>query len=351
MRRIRVAVLGATGMAGQEYVSMLAEHPLFEISCLTGKTSAGKRYSECVRGIRIPTSIANMEVRPTEPDYIEGSEVVFSPLPADAAKEIEPSLAELGMTVISDSSCHRMEPDVPLVIPDVNPGHLDLLSIQRKSRGWSGALVTTPNCTAVGLATVLKPILEEFGIKKAVVTTMQAVSGAGYPGVSSFDIIDNIIPYIEGEEEKVRAETLKILGRFDGDGIEHADFPIEVSCNRVQTLDGHLESVYLETEKEASPEALSRVLSEYRSEPQELGLPSAPAQPIIVLPEKDRPQPRLDRMAGTVPGMSVAVGRIRQGSQQNQVMLTLLSHNRIRGASGSAVLLGELMYAKGYLRA
>lgn len=350
MKRIRVAVLGATGMAGQEYVSMLARHPFFEISCLTGKSSVGKRYSDCVKGLEIPASIAEMEVRPTEPDYVKGSGIVFSPLPADAAREIESKLAQLGMTVISDSSCHRMDPDVPLVIPDVNPEHLDLLPVQRELRGWEGALVTTPNCTAVGLVTVLKPIKEKFGIRKVVVTTMQAISGAGYPGVPSFDIIDNIIPYIEGEEEKVRSETLKMLGRIEGRRIEPANFAVDVSCNRVQTLDGHLESVYLETEKDVSPEVLSRVLEEHRSAPQELDLPTAPKQPIIVLHERDRPQPRLDRMAGTVPGMGVVVGRIRQASQRNQVMFTLLSHNRIRGASGSAILLGELMYAKGYLR-
>ncbi|MEM2921147.1 MAG: aspartate-semialdehyde dehydrogenase [Candidatus Bathyarchaeia archaeon] len=349
MRRVKVAILGATGMAGQEYVSLLAKHPFFEISCLTGKTSVGKHYAECAKGLSIPPSIANMEVKPTEPDYIEGSEVAFSPLPAEAAKEIEPKIARIGTTVISDSSCHRMEADVPLLIPDVNPEHLDLIHIQRELRGWSGTLVTTPNCTAVGLVTVLKPIYEGLGIKKVVVTTMQAISGAGYPGVPSYDIIDNIIPFIEGEEEKVSSETHKILGHFDGRRIESADFPVEVSCNRVPTLDGHLESVYLETEEDASPDVLSRLLSEYRSVPQEIGLPSAPAQPIVVLTERDRPQPRLDRMAGTVPGMSVVVGRIRQASQRNQFMLTLLSHNRIRGASGSAVLLGELMYVKGYL--
>lgn len=347
-KKIDVAVLGATGMVGQEYVSMLVNHPFFDLKTVTGKESVGKRYGEATRGsisINVPKSIAELEVMPTEPRAVD-ADLVFSPLPTDTARVMEPQFAQAGFPVVSDASANRMHPDVPLMIPEVNPDHIELVFDQRKARKWDGFMVTTPNCTTVGLAMVLKPLYDKYRLKKAVVTTMQALSGAGYPGVPSMDILDNVIPYISGEEEKVRKETRKLLGTKQGNTVADANIDIAVSCNRVAVLDGHFETLYLESDNDIMAEDVSKVLSSFAAVPQELGLPSAPEKPIIVRPENDRPQPRLDRMAGSVPGMSVTVGRIRQGIDSGSIQLSLLSHNTVRGAAGCAILTGELLVAK-----
>jgi aspartate-semialdehyde dehydrogenase len=348
--KITVAVLAATGMVGQRYVHMLAKHPFFEVVEVTGYDSVGKRYEDAlkVRGLfPISEVVGKLTVKPTTPSSLS-ADLVFSPLPTEAAIHIEPKLADSGFKVITDASPHRMDPDVPLIIPEVNPEHIDLIRLQRK-RKWKGFLVATPNCTAVGLALLLKPIQDSLGIRRVIVNTMQAVSGAGYPGVPSLDILDNVIPYIKDEEEKVESEPLKIMGKLGTSGIRPADFQISAFCHRVPTTDGHMESVYIDTNNEVSVEGLKENLRIFKSLPQKLHLPTAPENPIIVAEENDRPQVRLDRDAGTVPGMSIVVGRVRRGQDRKSVRLSFLSHNTIRGAAGSTILAAELLKERGFL--
>ena len=347
-KRLNVAVLAATGMVGQRYVSMLSEHPYFRVTAVTGQSSVGKKYGQVVPSGLLPISkeALNLPVRPTGIESLHDADLVFSPLPTEAAESLEPKLVRAGHNVITDASPHRMDPLVPLMVPEVNPSHLALVARQR-TKGWKGSLVATPNCTAAGLALVLKPIHESLGLRRVVVSTMQAVSGAGYPGVPSLDILDNVIPYISGEEEKVETEPLKMLGEVAPNGVDPARFKISAMVHRVATTDGHLESMYIETEYSFEPGAVAELLSGFRGEPQELDLPTAPAEPIIVTRDDSRPQPKLDRYAGTVPGMSVVVGRIRKGLDSKSGRLTFLSHNTIRGAAGSTILTAELMYRKG----
>ena len=349
MRKITVAVLAATGMVGQRYASMLSGHPYFDLVEVTGQSSVGKRYGDAFwTDLPISEKVRNLRVKETSPGALK-ADLVFSPLPTDAALELEPKFAKAGFKVITDASPHRMEPDVPLMIPEVNPGHLALLDQQRRKRGWKGFLVATPNCTAAGLALMLKPLHDSFRLKRVIVSTMQAVSGAGYPGVPSLDIIDNVIPYIKDEEEKVESEPRKMLGTLSGARIENAKFQLSAMAHRVATTDGHLESAYIETEERFVPEKVEKALRSFRAEPQKLRLPTAPEQPIIVSEAPNRPQPKLDRNAGSVPGMSVVVGRVRKGLDDRSGRLTLLSHNTIRGAAGSTILTAELMFRKGLL--
>lgn len=349
MKTLKAAILGATGMAGVEYADLLENHPWFKVSAVAGKKSVGKPYGEAVKALKnVPKSLASLEVVEADPKGID-ADFVFSSLPSEAAREVEKRFVEEGYPVVSEASAHRMEPDIPLMIPEVNPEHLALVERQKEKTG-GGFIVTTPNCTAVGLVLSLKPLLDGFGIRKVVVATYQAVTGAGFPGVPSYSIIGNVIPYIRGEEEKVSAEAKKILGKLAGDGVKPAQFILEASCARVPTIDGHLEAVYVELEKGAEPEEVKEAMRSFRSEPQRLGLPTAPREPIIVSELEDRPQPRFDVMAGTVPGMSAVVGRIRRGESPNSIKYFVLSHNRIRGAAGVAVLTAELLHAKGYLR-
>lgn len=350
-KKLRVAVLAATGMVGQRYVNMLSNHPYFRVAVVTGQSSVGKRYGDAVSGgTLLPSEEARaLKVKPTEVEAMGDVDLIFSPLPTDAAESLEPKLAKAGYRVITDASPHRMDKDVPLIIPEVNSDHLALTAEQSRTKRWKGMLVATPNCTAAGLALVLKPLHESLGLKKVIVSTLQAVSGAGYPGVPSLDILDNVIPYINEEEDKVETEPLKVLGDVKGGRILPARFKISAMVHRVATTDGHLESLYIETEANFEPGRVARVLSTFRGEPQRLKLPTAPAEPIIVTSEAGRPQPRLDRHAGTVPGMSVVVGRIRKGLDPRSGRLTLLSHNTIRGAAGSTILTAELMYKKGLL--
>ncbi|MDW7978295.1 MAG: aspartate-semialdehyde dehydrogenase [Candidatus Caldarchaeum sp.] len=348
MKTYSVAILGATGMVGQHYIRMLQNHPWFRIKTLTGKDSVGRKYVEAVRGEapEPPKEVAEMEVQPTDPKHVD-ADFVFSCLPTEAAREAEPRFAEAGFPVFSDAAAFRMEEDVPLIVPEVNPDHLHLVKAQRKNRGWGGFIVTTPNCTTVGLVLPLHPINRQLGVKRVTATTLQAVSGAGYPGVASLSILGNVITYISGEERKVETETAKILGRFDGGRIAFDDVEVLATCTRVPTIDGHMESLVFETEKKTDKETVANLLAEYVSLPQELNLPTAPRKPIIVRPEEDRPQTRIDVDAGSVPGMSVTVGRIRV--VENKVRLISLSHNLIRGAAGGTILTAELAHHFGLL--
>jgi aspartate-semialdehyde dehydrogenase len=351
-RHISAAVLGATGAVGQRYINMLNDHPWISLDVLMGGESAGKKYGDAVHWLfseELPESFANAKVRTATPESAKGCNVVFSALPSEVAGDLEEKFVRAGYTVVSEASSHRMDPDVPLMIPEVNAEHLKLIESQKKKRGWKGALVTTPNCTVTGLAIVMKPLIDAFGTEKAIVTTMQALSGAGYPGVPSLAITENVIPYIKNEEDKVAKEVRKILGRVKDGSISPHELPMGISCNRVGVIDGHTETLYAELSKKVDPQEAAKVLSSFKGRPQELRLPTAPEKPIIVRSENDRPQPRLDRMAGTVPGMSVTVGRLRNGIDERSLQLTLLSHNTIRGAAGSAILTAELMEREGYI--
>ncbi|MDA4127604.1 MAG: aspartate-semialdehyde dehydrogenase [Thaumarchaeota archaeon] len=349
--KLRVAVLAATGMVGQRYVSMLSNHPYFQVAVVTGQNSVGKKYGSATAATNLPMAeeAKRLTVKATNAESLDDVDAVFSPLPTEVAKTLEPELVRSGFKVITDASPHRMDSVVPLIVPEINPQHLELLERQRKVKKWKGVLVATPNCTAAGLALVLKPLHDALRLKRVLVSTLQAVSGAGYPGVPSLDIIDNVIPYVKDEEEKIETEPLKMLGEVGRDRISPAKFEIGAMVHRVATTDGHLESLYVETEERFELEKVTKILTRYRGEPQKLKLPTAPAEPIMVTNVEGRPQPKLDRYAGTVPGMSVVVGRIRKGLDSKSGRLTLLSHNTIRGAAGSTILTAELMYRKGLL--
>ena len=346
--KIPVGVLGATGAVGQKFVTLLENHPWFELTELAASDrSAGKSYSEATTWRQynpIPQPLKDKLVKPCEP--VLDCKVVFSGLDSSVAGEIEENFARAGYIVLSNSRNHRMDQDVPLLVPEVNPEHLALIKVQRERRGWTGAIVTNPNCSVIGLVMALAPIHRAFGVKRLIVATMQALSGAGYPGPSAIDMLGNVIPFIGGaEEEKVETEPLKIMGSLDGDHIRFADCRISAHTNRVFVEDGHMECVSVELERKASPDEVARVLSAFTSLPQELKLPFAPERPVIVTDERDRPQPRFDRDAGD--GMSAVVGRIRE-CPVFDIRFVVLSHNTIRGAAGAAILNAELMKAKGY---
>ncbi len=347
--KIPVGVLGATGMVGQQFVRLLQGHPWFDITVLTGsERSAGKPYGEACTWVvsgEMPPALREAIIQPTTPEM--DCRAVFSALPNAVAGPIEEELAAAGFAVFSKAASHRMDPDVPLLITEVNADHLALTHIQRRQRGWDqGFIITDPNCSTIGLAMALKPLHDHFGLEEVMVTTLQGLSGAGYPGVSGFDILDNVVPYIRNEEEKMEIEPLKILGRLEGEEIRPAEFTISAQCNRVNVRDGHLEAISVRLRREASAEEITEAWQAFRGLPQELGLPSAPEQPIIVRPERDRPQPRLDRDAGK--GMAVTIGRLRPCPLLGWKFLALV-HNTIRGAAGAAILDAELMKVQGYL--
>lgn len=346
MKKIPVSILGATGNVGQRFVQLLADHKWFEINHLCASAnSAGKIYKDVVNwkvSASIPSAIANFIVENCEPK--KGTNIAFSALDSSVAGEIEERFANAGYIVISNSKNHRMDLDVPLLIPEINPEHLSLIKAQRKHIGENkGFIITNPNCSTIGLSMVLKPLDDSFGIKQVLVTTMQALSGAGYPGVSSMDALDNVVPFIGDEEEKMETEPLKILGKFVKGKIKYSNIKISAQCNRVSVRDGHLESIELSFYKNPTPAQVAKALAEFVGEPQRLNLPSAPPFPIIVREEVDRPQPILDREVNN--GMSVTVGRIRR-SKVLDIKMTLLVHNTIRGAAGAAILNAELMRAK-----
>jgi len=333
MKRFDVAVLGATGKVGLEYLEMLKEHPWFRVTEATGNSKVGLKLGDLDPDL--PASMRSIEIKDSDPSKIE-ADLVFSPLPTAVAKETETKFAENGFRVITDASPHRMDPDVPLLIPEINPDHLKLVEGRLKRN--LGFILATPNCTTIGLAMSLKPLNDAFSVNKVVMTSFQALSGAGYPGVPSLDIEDNVIPYISGEEEKVPTETNKLLGKVSKNSISPSIINIFCSCNRVAVIDGHLESVYLETADVIKDPA--GVFESFSGVPQELKLPSAPKKPIVLKKEQDRPQPRLDRMEGK--GMSTVVGRVRQSGQKT-LQYHLLTHNTIRGAAGGAFLTAELL--------
>jgi len=346
MNKIKVGILGATGMVGQQFVRLLDGHPWFEVAALAASgRSEGRPYGEVCRwrvSADMPAAVREMQVRPCDPDAMSDCELIFSALPGDVAGPIEEAFAAAGYFVSSNASSHRMTPDVPLLVPEVNPDHLALIAVQRRRRGWRrGFIVTNPNCTVNALVLALKPLHDRFGLKTVMVATMQALSGAGYPGVPSLDSLDNVIPYIAGEEPKVEREPLKLLGRLEGEQVKEATFRISAQCHRVATRDGHLESVAIAFERPATVEEVTEALREFSGLPQELGLPSA-----LVREEPDRPQPYLDRDAGG--GMAVVVGRVRRCPVLD-VKFTLLGHNTVRGAAGAAILNAELLAKQGYL--
>jgi aspartate-semialdehyde dehydrogenase len=346
--KIPVGVLGATGAVGQKFVKLLENHPWFELTELAASDrSAGKKYSEATiwrQYTPIPSRLKDRVVKACEANL--DCRLVFSGLDSSVAGEVEEQFAKAGYLVLSNSKNHRMDPDVPLLVPEVNPDHLALLKVQREHRGWSGAIITNPNCATMSLVLPLTPIHRELGVRRVIVATMQALSGAGYPGLSAIDMLGNVIPLIGGEEEKVESESQKILGSFEDAVIKPAAFKTSAHTNRVFVEDGHMACVSIEVEKKASPADLADLLARFTALPQELKLPTAPARPIIVVSEKDRPQPRFDRDAGD--GMSAVVGRIRE-CPVFDLRFVALSHNTVRGAAGAAILNAELMKAQGYL--
>lgn len=348
MRRRTVAVLGATGTVGQRFISLLAGHPWFELNVLTTSDSkAGKRFGDVVAWhlpAPLPDTVANMRLEATRPDI--DAEICFSALPNEPADEWEITLAKAGHHVFTNASPHRMDADVPLLIAEVNPGHVRALERQRSARPWTGTLVANGNCTATHLALALAPLHRDFGIERLLVTTMQALSGAGYPGVPSLDALDNVVPYIGGEEEKVVAETQKFLGGSDESGFRPAKFAMSVHCNRVSVRDGHTETVSLTLGGSPTVAQVKESLRSFRGRPQELKLPSAPEHPIVVRDEPDRPQPVLDR--DTERGMASVVGRVREDAILGHKFV-VLGHNTIRGAAGASVLNAELLLAEGCL--
>jgi aspartate-semialdehyde dehydrogenase len=346
VKRRTVAILGASGTVGQRFISLLAGHPWFEIKALTtSEAKAGKRYGDVTAwhfGADIPEGVADMKLQATSADI--DADICFSALPNDAAEQWEAALAKSGHHVFSNVKTHREDPDVPLIIAEVNPDHAAALDVQRKKRGWSGSIVTNGNCSAITFSLPAAPLHRTFGIQRVVVTTMQAVSGAGYPGVPSLDAIDNVVPFIGEEEEKMERETKKFLGSWDGKAFRDADFAFSAHCNRVPVRDGHTETVSLSLREKPSVGDIIDALRTFRGRPQELNLPSAPACPVIVREERDRPQPIRDRDAGR--GMSVVVGRVREDPALGYKYV-VLGHNTIRGAAGASILNAELLAAEG----
>ncbi len=348
MKKLEVGILGATGMVGQRLVSLLENHPWFELKWLAAsEKSAGKTYREACRWrLREPMPQPARRLGVHECRAPHAPQLVFSSLDSAVAGEVEKEFARAGHVVVSNSSNYRMEPDVPLLIPEVNPDHLALVRTQRRERRWKGMIVTNPNCTAVGLVMSLAPLEKAFGLEKVLMTSMQAVSGAGYPGVPALDILGNVIPFISGEEEKVEREAQKLLGKLTDGRVEPGEFVVSAHCNRVLVEDGHTESISVSLESKASLDDLLEAWRGFRALPQERGLPSAPKHPIIVRDERDRPQPKFD--AGTERGMATVIGRVRV-CPVLQFKYTALSHNTIRGAAGAALLNAELMKSEGYL--
>lgn len=343
--KVPVAILGATGSVGQRFIELLATHPWFDIIAIAAsERSAGKRYGDAVNwlmGTPIPTHIANMQIKSCIPEI--ACPLVFSGLDSSVAGDIETSFANAGYIVVSNARNHRMQPDVPLLIPEVNSSHLGLLKLQKFPKG---KIITNPNCSTIGLALALKPIHDAFGIESAHVVTMQAVSGAGYPGVSSMDIMDNVIPFINGEEQKIESEPLKILGTLTGNHILPAPIKISAQCNRVSVTDGHTECVSLKLKTKATRNDLIQAWRKYPGDVHQMSLPLAPKHPVHYFDEDHFPQPKLHRNLER--GMAVAVGRLRECSLQD-FKFTLLSHNTIRGAAGGAILCAELLLNTGHI--
>jgi aspartate-semialdehyde dehydrogenase len=343
--KIPVAILGATGSVGQKFVELLSDHPWFEIKelCASDK-SAGKKYYDAVDWFlpsSLPDRVGEIIVQKCEP--VLESKVVFSGLDSNVAGKVETEFAKAGYKVISNSKNHRMDEDVPLLIPEVNPDHLALIKMQKYGQG---CIVTNPNCSVIGLVLALKPLLDNFGLETVNVVTMQAVSGAGHPKVVNLDIEDNVIPLIKGEEPKVEIEPLKILGKLNKNRVSFINFKISAQCNRVNVTDGHTECVQVKLKKKTSVEKIIKVWQEYSSEPQKLKLPLAPLKPIHYSDEESFPQPKHHR--NNDKGMAVSIGRLRKDTIFDY-RFVIMSHNTVRGAAGGAILCAELMRAKGII--
>jgi aspartate-semialdehyde dehydrogenase len=348
MHKLNVAVLGATGAVGQRFIELLENHPWFKVAEVIGsERSAGKAYGEAVNWVldgTVPEDVARMTVKSLD-DNLE-SLLVFSALPKEAAILREADLAAAGHVVCTNASANRMEPDVPLLLPEINADHLGLIELQRQRRGWtSGALVANSNCTTMPVVMALKPLLR-FGVRKVLMVSEQAISGAGYPGVASLDILDNVIPYVPGDEGKMETEPLKMLGTFTGDGITELDIVASATCTRVPVIDGHLVNISMELAEEPSIDEIIEMWEAFRGPEPVPALPSAPIQPVIYRLEIDRPQIRRDRNSGN--GMATVVGRIRPCPVLGY-KFAALAHNTIRGAAGCSILNAELMAVKGYL--
>jgi len=347
MNKIEVGILGATGMVGQHFIKFLDGNPWFNLTWLgASERSAGKRYSEAARwhlGGAAPDTVQGLKVEEAKPG--NAPKLLFSAMDASVATEIEQAFAHAGHVVVSNSRNHRMDRDVPLLVPEVNPDHLKLLAGQQTNRGWKGQIVTNPNCSTIVLTMALAP-LRQFGITRIVTTTMQAVSGAGYPGVPSMDILGNVVPFIGGEEEKMQQETQKILGHFAGDHIEPRAAKVSAHCNRVAVIDGHTITVSVELSATPTEADLRNAFETFSSVPQARNLPSAPKHPIQYMTENDRPQPRKD--AERDRGMATFIGRLRACPVFDWKFVAL-SHNTVRGAAGAAVLNAELMRSEGLL--
>ena len=347
---IPVAVLGATGSVGQRFVSLLDGHPLFKVVALAASDrSEGKLYGNACRWVLsdpMPEWASSMMLVPSTPEAIKNAQIVFSALPADQAIELEPKFAIAGLAVCSNASSYRREPDVPLLLPEVNADHIHLIPKQRLKHAWNGCILTNPNCTSTGLTVALKALDNQFGLKRAFVVSLQALSGAGYPGVPSLDILDNVIPNIGGEEEKVEWEPRKMLGNFGDNGIEFSKIQISAHTNRVAVIDGHIVCASVELDKTPSVEEAMRAMIEYEAPAAACDLPSAPLPVMVLRNEIDRPQPRLDRMIGK--GMTTVVGRLRKDPIFD-LKFVVLSHNTIRGAAGGSIYNAELLVQEGLL--
>ncbi|PSP29233.1 aspartate-semialdehyde dehydrogenase [Halobacteriales archaeon QH_2_65_14] len=343
---IRAGIVGATGAVGQRLVQLLAPHPEFEIAAVTAsEDSAGTPYRKAAKwriDAPIPTDVGEMTVRETSPDAVpDDVAIVFSSLPSAVGERVEPQFCEAGYIVSSNSSNARRDPDVPLTVPEVNADHLGLLEVQRDERGWDGGLVKNPNCSTITFVPPLAALDDEFGLERVTVATLQAVSGAGYSGVTSMEILDNAIPHIGGEERKMETESRKLLGEFDGAEVHWHDAQVEASCNRIPTLDGHLENVWADTDEAVSIDGAATAMGEYPA----VDLHSSPDQLIHVFEEPDRPQPRLDRTREN--GMAITAGGPRE--TDTGLQFNCLAHNTLRGAAGASVLNGELLLERGYL--
>ena len=349
VNRTQVGVLGATGTVGQRFVQLLDGHPWFEVAFVAAsERSVGQRYADACAwklSTPMPEPVRDLIIVEPTPEAVD-TRVLFSGLTSDAAESVEPAFAAAGRAVISNASSFRMTPDVPLLIPEINADHLDLIDIQRRERGWPGFIVTNPNCSTIALCLALAPLETAFGVEQILATTLQAVSGAGYPGVPSLDILGNLLPSIPKEETKMESETKRVFGRLTDDQIDAHPMTVSVTTTRVPVLEGHTESVSLKLRANPSADEVRSALQSYSSLPQELGLPSAPARPVVVTDDPHRPQPRLD--SDVAAGMATVVGRLRPCSVLG-VKFVLLGHNTIRGAAGASVLNAELLKAQGHL--
>ncbi len=350
-KKYNASIIGATGMAGQQFMEALVGHPWFDIVSLHGHSSVGKKYGDSIRGLtsfEYPEEILELKVRDTEDVDIKTTDIIFSAIPSKQAREVEGRLAKT-TPIISTASAYRYEPDVPIFLPIINGHHYEILDLQKKNRDWEGFVLPGPNCTTVGLATSLYPIFKKFGLNTVHMVSMQAITGAGYPGVPSYDIIANVIPHIEGEEEKVVKEAKKILATIENGQFQTPEFLIDCKCNRVPSIDGHIESIFIQTKQPfSSLEEIKNVLKEFKGDTSGLDLPNAPKVPIKVMQDPYRPQPRID-LADKKNGMTTFVGGLETTNFMNGIKFTVLSHNTELGAGRGGVLSAEYLIAKNYI--